>query len=68
MVEQLFKEFDHAVATTSGFKVCYLPSMTDTQKIDWVEKMAGESGIPWLRLARTALRGWAHCRGLRSHS
>ena len=30
--------------------------MTDAQKTDWVGKMAGKSGIPWLRLACTAPR------------
>lgn len=54
-IEQVFEEFDHAVATTAGFKGCYrLLSMTDAQKTDWVEKMVSKSGIPWLWLAHTA--------------
>jgi len=40
-IEQMFEKFDHAVACTADFKVCFcLSAMTDAQKIDWVEKMA----------------------------
>ena len=54
-VEVMFDRFDHAVACTAKFKVCFrLAAMSDDQKIDWVEKMAGKSGVPWLRTARTA--------------
>ena len=48
-IEQMFDEFDHAVACTADFKVCFrLSAMTDAQMIDWVEKMAGKLGIHWL--------------------
>ena len=53
--EHLFAQYDHAVATTSDFTMCHrLPPMEDDQKIDWVEKMVGKSGVLWLRTARTA--------------
>jgi len=54
-IELMFNGFDHAVSCTANFKVCFcLSAMTDAQKIDWVEKMAGKSGVHWVRSARTA--------------
>jgi len=54
-IEMMFDRFDHAVACTADFKVCFrLAAMSDAQKIDWVEKMAGKSGVHWVRAARTA--------------
>ena len=51
----MFDGFNHAVACTADFKVCFhLSAMTDAQKIDWVEKMAGKSGVHWVSSARTA--------------
>ena len=60
-IEMLFDRFDHAVACTAKFKVCFrLAGMSDDQKIDWVEKMASSRasirrGLLAQRLGRGSL-------------
>lgn len=55
-MEQFFAQYDHAVATTPGFKLMRhrIPRLVDNIKIDWIVKKPCRSGMFWLLTSRTA--------------
>ena len=73
-IDLLFRQYDHAVATTQQFPylVHRMPDMSQGQRVDWVLEKADAFGIEWLRDTATssgaetitdlatALRFWSH--------
>ena len=73
-LELLFRQYDHAVATTQHFPflVHRMPAMSQGQRVDYVLKKADDFGIEWLRDTLTssgaepitdlasALKFWSH--------
>jgi len=73
-IEQIFEEFDHAVACTADFKVCFrLSAMTDAQKIFTTAVCWAQKQLCLSLFTRRTGRQWAyalagsHCPSRQGH-